>query len=238
MQIINPEISKQSLRVGETLKENARESKQTLVWNEQIKIQAATNNNLGIGRSHNISFARVNLKCFKDPIWIPRIENRVPRIKEIGSLQVHTRYLIFSFKKTVFTDAENVLTPITDEQNRNYEIATKNEAVMQHKSGSGRRAEKVETLADVISGGPLNGLTLKGGWQLVIEKLDVWYDREVKTYNKVHRELPKKGPHESFHTKEDHVLNANLCVKFVNPFTVSSRASKESNLGYSIKLTT
>ena len=35
---------------------------------------------------------RVFLKCFRDPI-------RVPRIREIGSLQVHTGNLIFSFKK-------------------------------------------------------------------------------------------------------------------------------------------
>jgi len=52
-----------------------------------------------------------------DPIWVPRIENQVPRIsdnchrvprikenqvlriREIGSLQVHTRYLTFSLKK-------------------------------------------------------------------------------------------------------------------------------------------
>jgi len=51
-------------------------------------------------------------------IWVPKIENRVPKIpenyhpvsgiranrvlsiREIGSLQVHTRYLTFSLKKT------------------------------------------------------------------------------------------------------------------------------------------
>jgi len=38
---------------------------------------------------------------FKDPIRVPRIENRVPRIREIGSLQVHTGYLTFFFKKTL-----------------------------------------------------------------------------------------------------------------------------------------
>jgi len=41
--------------------------------------------------------------CFRDRIRVPRIENRVPkirengvpRIREIGSLQVHTGYLTF-----------------------------------------------------------------------------------------------------------------------------------------------
>jgi len=55
-------------------------------------------------------------RCFRDPIRVPRIEyrvsrigqnyhrvpripeNRVPRIREIGSLQVHTEYLTFSLK--------------------------------------------------------------------------------------------------------------------------------------------
>ena len=37
--------------------------------------------------------------------WVPRIRNRVPRIREIGSLQIHTGYLTFSLKKTlVFRD--------------------------------------------------------------------------------------------------------------------------------------
>ena len=58
------------------------------------------------------------LRRFRDPIRVPRIdnrvlkigenyhrvpkirENRVPRIREIGSPQVHTGYLTFSFKKT------------------------------------------------------------------------------------------------------------------------------------------
>jgi len=34
----------------------------------------------------------VFLRCFRNPI-------RVPRIREIGSLQVHNEYLIFSLKK-------------------------------------------------------------------------------------------------------------------------------------------
>jgi len=48
---------------------------------------------------------QVFLMRFRDPIRIPRIENRVnrirknshriPRIREIGSLQVHTGYLTF-----------------------------------------------------------------------------------------------------------------------------------------------
>jgi len=58
------------------------------------------------------------LRRFRDPIRVPRIENRVPRIsenchrvpgirenrvpriREIGYLQIHTGYLTFSFKKT------------------------------------------------------------------------------------------------------------------------------------------
>jgi len=56
------------------------------------------------------------IRCFRDPIWVPRIENRDPRIREnyhqvprirenrvlrirIGSLHVHTGYLTFSSKK-------------------------------------------------------------------------------------------------------------------------------------------
>jgi len=59
---------------------------------------------------------RVFLRRFRDPIRVPRIsnrvsrirenyhqvpkirENRVPRIREIGSLQIHTGYLAFSLK--------------------------------------------------------------------------------------------------------------------------------------------
>jgi len=59
----------------------------------------------------------VFLRCFREPIRVPRIENRVPRIREnhhrvprikenrvprireIGSLQVHMGYLTFSLKK-------------------------------------------------------------------------------------------------------------------------------------------
>jgi len=34
--------------------------------------------------------------------WVPKIrENRVPRIREIGSLQIHIGYLTFSLKKTL-----------------------------------------------------------------------------------------------------------------------------------------
>jgi len=40
------------------------------------------------------------LRCFRDPIPVPNIENRVPRISEIGSLPVHIGYLTFSLKKT------------------------------------------------------------------------------------------------------------------------------------------
>ena len=53
----------------------------------------------------------VFLRCFRDPIWVLRIEkpvsrisqnyHRVPRLREIESLQVHTGYLTFSLKKLV-----------------------------------------------------------------------------------------------------------------------------------------
>ena len=43
---------------------------------------------------------QVFLRCFRDPIPVPNIENRVPRISEIGSLPVHIGYLTFSLKKT------------------------------------------------------------------------------------------------------------------------------------------
>jgi len=64
---------------------------------------------------------RLFLRRFRDPIrlprienWVPRIrwngfllprirENRVLRIREIGSLPVHTGYLTFSLKKTDVT---------------------------------------------------------------------------------------------------------------------------------------
>ena len=60
---------------------------------------------------------QVFLRSFRDPSWVLRIvtrvprirgndhrvprvrENRVPKFREIGSLQVHTGYLTFSFKK-------------------------------------------------------------------------------------------------------------------------------------------
>jgi len=50
---------------------------------------------------------QVILRCFKDLIRVPRIENQaprirenqVPKIREIRSLQVHTGYLTFSLKK-------------------------------------------------------------------------------------------------------------------------------------------
>ena len=41
-------------------------------------------------------------RCFRDPIRVPRIREHYhwfPRIRAIGSLQVHTRFLTFSFKK-------------------------------------------------------------------------------------------------------------------------------------------
>jgi len=69
--------------------------------------------------NHNLCNAGFFLSRFRDPIRVPRIENRlptirenhhrVPRIKEnrvpiireIGSLQVHIGYLTFSFKKNL-----------------------------------------------------------------------------------------------------------------------------------------
>jgi len=63
-----------------------------------------------------IQYSQGFLWCFRDPIRVPRIENRIPRIREnyhrlpeirgnrvprvreIGSLQVHTGYLTFSLK--------------------------------------------------------------------------------------------------------------------------------------------
>jgi len=52
---------------------------------------------------------QVFLRRFRDPIRVPRIvdmvprirENRVPRIREIGSLKIHIGYLTFSLKKTL-----------------------------------------------------------------------------------------------------------------------------------------
>jgi len=47
----------------------------------------------------NFTLDQVFLTRFRDPIRVPRISNRVPRIREIGSLRIHTGYLTFSFKK-------------------------------------------------------------------------------------------------------------------------------------------
>jgi len=67
------------------------------------------------------------LRCFRDPIQVPRIdnrvprirenhhrvhrikENRVPRIREIGSLQVHIGHLTFSLKKNLVLCNEQML---------------------------------------------------------------------------------------------------------------------------------
>ena len=56
-----------------------------------------------------IQYCRCFLRCFRDAIRVPRISNRVPRIREnyhrvprireIGSRHVHTGYLTFSLKK-------------------------------------------------------------------------------------------------------------------------------------------
>jgi len=42
---------------------------------------------------------RFFIRRFRDPIRVPRISNRVSRIREIGSLQIHTGYQTFSLKK-------------------------------------------------------------------------------------------------------------------------------------------
>ena len=55
------------------------------------------------GPDPKYTFGQVFLRCFTDPIRVPRISenyHRVPRIREIGSLHVHTGYLIFSLIKT------------------------------------------------------------------------------------------------------------------------------------------
>jgi len=66
------------------------------------------------------------LRRFRDPIWVPRIsnrvpriresyhrvskirENRVPRIREIGSLQIQTGFLTFSLKNLLYLLRTNV----------------------------------------------------------------------------------------------------------------------------------
>jgi len=66
----------------------------------------------GHKKARKVSICRFFLRCFKDPSWVPRIsknyhrvpkirENQVPRIREIGFLQISTRYLTFSLKKTL-----------------------------------------------------------------------------------------------------------------------------------------
>jgi len=47
-------------------------------------------------------FTLIFLRCFRDPIRVSRIREHYhwfPRIRAIGSLQVHTRFRTFSFKK-------------------------------------------------------------------------------------------------------------------------------------------
>ena len=48
---------------------------------------------------------RAFLRCLRDPS--PRVEIRVPRNREIGSLQAHTGYPTFSLKKLISRKAEN-----------------------------------------------------------------------------------------------------------------------------------
>jgi len=71
-----------------------------------------------MAKSRKFNLKQVFLRRFRDPIRVPRIsnrvprirenyhrvlkirENRVPRIREIGSLQIHIGHLTFSLKKT------------------------------------------------------------------------------------------------------------------------------------------
>ena len=46
-----------------------------------------------------LSYRQVFLRCFRNPIRVPRIENRVHRIREIGTPHAHTGYLRFPLKK-------------------------------------------------------------------------------------------------------------------------------------------
>jgi len=74
-----------------------------------------------------IHLIQVFLRCLRDPIRVPRIENRVPRIREnyhrvpriienrvprireIRSLKIHIGYLTFSLKKTDLIERNKVL---------------------------------------------------------------------------------------------------------------------------------
>jgi len=74
-----------------------------------------------------IHLTRGFLRRFRDPIRVPRNSNRVPRItenyhrvpkirenwvpriREIGSLQIHIGYLTFSLKKTLYLTVLSVL---------------------------------------------------------------------------------------------------------------------------------
>jgi len=55
--------------------------------------------------------SKVLLRRFRDPVWVPRIENRVsrirknrvPRIRKIGTLQVHAGYLTFPLTETLLS---------------------------------------------------------------------------------------------------------------------------------------
>ena len=76
------------------------------------ELHHATVTNLNLKDRFENSTVNSFLRRYMDPIRVPRIENWVPRIsencyrvrriKEIGSIQVLTRYLTFSFKITCF----------------------------------------------------------------------------------------------------------------------------------------
>jgi len=79
------------------------------------------------------------LRCFRDPIRVPRIESRVPRIREnyhqvprirenevpriteIGSLLVHTGYLTFSLKKSW-----SICIPMSNLHSETFRLTVKN----------------------------------------------------------------------------------------------------------------
>jgi len=71
------------------------------VWHRGKRLGFAKSARLSGIQSVNYYVTSVFLRCFRDLIRVHRIENRVPKIREIGSVRVHAGYLIFSFKKTV-----------------------------------------------------------------------------------------------------------------------------------------
>jgi len=86
------------------------------------------------------------LRRFRDPIRVPTIrenyrrvpkirENRVLRIREIGSLQIHTGYLTFSLKKTGFAKAAKQIGIHDDKSCFQKKVADKGENQDKTKTG-------------------------------------------------------------------------------------------------------